>query len=210
MSMPPRPESSQPDFDDVRRKADAFARRAHADAFARFAQLRKPLDVNVPIVSAIIEREHDGEKEILVQTRWKPERDPLYSGTLEIPAGGILPYENVYEAVKREVLEETGLRVTGFSPDIRTKTYAPKDDDCFAFVPFCCQQQLKGGLPRVGFVFLCQVEDAEPIPQPDEVRDIRWIKVAELRQIFEETPEKIFTLQLGVLEYYLQHARSHP
>jgi len=37
--------------------------------------------------------------------------------------------------------EETGLRVTSFYPDIRTKTYAPKDDDCFAFVPFCCQQQ---------------------------------------------------------------------
>ena len=39
--------------------------------------------------------------------------------------------------------------MTSFYPDIRTKTYAPKDDDCFAFVPFCCQQQLKGGLPRV-------------------------------------------------------------
>ena len=51
-------------------------------------------------------------------------------------------YENVYDAVKREVLEETGLRVTSFYPDIRTKIYAPKDDDCFAFVPFCCQQQL--------------------------------------------------------------------
>ena len=61
------------------------------------------------MVSAIIEREHNGEKEILVQTRWKPERDPLYSGTLEIPAGGMHVYENVYDAVKREVLEETGL-----------------------------------------------------------------------------------------------------
>lgn len=148
--------------------------------------------------------------EILVQTRWKPDRDPLYSGTLEIPAGGMHVYENVYDAVKREVLEETGLRVTSFYPDVRTKTYAPKDDDCFAFIPFCCQQQLKGGLPRVGFVFLCQVEDAEPVPQHDEVRGIRWIKVVELRKIFEDTPEKIFTLHLGVMEYYLQHDRSRP
>jgi 8-oxo-dGTP diphosphatase len=208
--MPPSSEHSQSDFDEVRRKADEFARQAHADAFAQFEQLRTRHDVNVPIVSAIIEREHHGEREILVQTRWKPERDPQYSGTLEIPAGGIHPYENVYDAVKREVWEETGLRVTRFYPDIRTKIYAPKGDDCFAFVPFCCQQQLKGGLPRVGFVFLCQVEDAEPVPQHDEVRDIRWMNVSELRQIIEETPEKVFTLQLGVLEYYLQHARSHP
>jgi 8-oxo-dGTP pyrophosphatase MutT (NUDIX family) len=84
------------------------------------------LDVNVAIVSAIIEREHHGEKEILVQTRWKPERDPQYSGTLEIPAGGIHPYENVYDAVKREVLEETGLRVTGFSPDIPPRSMHPR------------------------------------------------------------------------------------
>jgi 8-oxo-dGTP pyrophosphatase MutT (NUDIX family) len=208
--MPQPPESSQPDFDEVRRKADAFARRAHADAFAQFERLRGHLDVNVPIVSAIIEREHDGEREILVQTRWKPEKDPLYSGTLEIPAGGMNAYENVYDAVKREVLEETGLRVTRFYPDIRTKTYAPKDDDCFAFVPFCCQQQLKGGLPRVGFVFLCQVEDAKPVPQHEEVRDIRWMKVSELRTLIAATPERIFTLQLGVLDYYVHHDKRWP
>jgi 8-oxo-dGTP pyrophosphatase MutT (NUDIX family) len=208
--MPQIPESSQPDFDEVRRKAEAFARQAYPDVFARFERLRSSLDVNVPIVSAIIEREHDGVKEILVQTRWKPERDPQYSGTLEIPASAMQVYENVYDAVKREVLEETGLRVTSFYPDIRTQIYAPKEDDCFAFVPFCCQQQLKGGLPRVGFVFLCQVEDAEPVPQHDEVRDIRWMTVAALRKIFEDTPEQIFTLQLGVLEYYLQQERSDP
>src|SRR5215510_6147255 len=147
--MPPPSEQSQPDFDEVRRKADEFARHAYPEVFAQFERLRSGLDVNLPIVSAIIEREHDGTKEILVPTRWKPERDPQYSGTLEIPAGGLHPYENVYDAVKREVLEETGLRVTNFYPDISTKTYATRDDDCFAFVPFCCQQQLQGELPRV-------------------------------------------------------------
>lgn len=208
--MPPTPGTNQPDFDEVRRKADEFARAAHADALARFEQLREQTDVNIPIVSAIIERDHDGEKEILVQTRWKPDRDPHYSGTLEIPAGGMHRYENVYDAVKREVLEETGLQVISFYPDIRTKTYAPHDDDCFAFVPFCCQQQLKGGLPRVGFVFLCQVENAEPVPQHEEVRDVRWMKTSELRKIIEETPERIFTLQLGVLDYYLNDERYQP
>src|SRR6516162_2893200 len=62
--MPPTSESSQPDFDEVRRKADEFARHAYADVFARFERLRSGLDVNLPIVSAIIEREHQGTKEI--------------------------------------------------------------------------------------------------------------------------------------------------
>jgi isopentenyldiphosphate isomerase len=75
---------------------------------------------------------------------------------------------------------------------------------------FAANSSSKAGVPRVGFVFLCQVEDADPIPQHDEVRDIRWMTVPELRQIVEETPERIFTLQLSMLEYYFQHASSHP
>ncbi|TSA24923.1 NUDIX domain-containing protein [bacterium] len=59
----------------------------------------------------MIERENNVDTEILVQTRCKPEIDPEYSGALEIPAGWIDRYENVYDAVKREVFEETGLNV---------------------------------------------------------------------------------------------------
>ncbi|MCI0554655.1 MAG: NUDIX hydrolase [Anaerolineae bacterium] len=100
---------------------------------------QKLLDMNIngAIVSVIVERERDGDVEVLLQTPWKPERDPVYSGTLEIPAGGIMAYENIYAAAKREVWEETGLRVTHFDPDIQIPTYSPRDDDCFAFLPFC-------------------------------------------------------------------------
>ncbi len=114
-----------------------------------------------------------GRSRSCFRPRWKPERDPHYSGTLEIPAGGTNRYENVYDTLKREVFEETGLRVTGIKSDTRTKTYSPRDDEAFAFVPFCC-----------------------------EVKDVRWMKRSELQRIFEERPERIFTLQLGVLEYY--------
>jgi 8-oxo-dGTP pyrophosphatase MutT (NUDIX family) len=160
----------------------------------------------VPIVSAIIEREHSGEIEVLMQTRWKPEKDKKYSGTLEIPAGTLGKHENVYNALKREVLEETGLNVIGFRPDIKTRTYNQKADNSFAFVPFCCQQQTNQ-LARVGFVFICTVEDKDPVPAPSETKDIHWLKTKELRAILEQTPEKIFTFQLGALDYYLNYNR---
>jgi len=162
------------------------------------------MNINGAVVSVIIERERGGATEVLLQTRWKPERDPVYSGTLEIPAGGIHAYENIYEAAKREVQEETGLRVTRFDPDIQTPTYSPRDDDCIAFIPFCCQQQLKGGIPRIGIVFICQVEDAEVKPNAKEVREAFWVKLEALREIVEGQPERIFTLQLPVLNYYLK------
>jgi ADP-ribose pyrophosphatase len=105
----------------------------------------------VPNVSAIIERRRGTLTEVLVQVRWKPARDPVYSGAFEIPAGGIGLYENVYDALKREVFEETGLRVTGFRPDVKTKMHSQNGDEVFAFVPFCCQQQLSSRA-RIGFV----------------------------------------------------------
>lgn len=162
----------------------------------------KPIP-NIPVVSAIIERTCEGKKEILLQTRWKPDRDPIYSGTFEIPAGWIEKYENVYDALKREVLEETGLKVVKIKPDTQTKIHTPRDDGAFAFVPFCGQQMLKGGLPWVGFVFLCEVEPGECKAQEGETRDNHWLSKDELRTLVTNTPEKFFTLQLGVLDYYL-------
>lgn len=162
------------------------------------------LKVNFAFVTAIIERQRDGETEILVQTRWKPDKDPVYSGTLEIQAGLLEQYENIFDAVRREVFEETGLKVTGFKPDARSRVFSANGDECFAFAPFCVSQQVKGEWPRVGVVLVCTVEDKEPVPQPEEVRDIRWMKKAELKKILDETPEKVFVLQAGVLDFYLR------
>ena len=164
---------------------------------------------NIPIISAIIEREHSGQTEVLIQTRWKPKKDPVYSGAFEIPAGWIETYENIYDALKREVLEETGLIVTKIKPDIQTKVHSPRDDGSFAFVPFCCQQMLKGGLPWIGFVFVCEVANGEVKAQDGETKDIQWINKNDLRTMVNTTPEKFFTLQLGALDYYLNY-QSRP
>ncbi|MEO6509187.1 MAG: NUDIX domain-containing protein [Patescibacteria group bacterium] len=158
-----------------------------------------------PVVAALIERVHNGEVEILIQTRWKPERDPKYSGTFEIPVGWLDEYENVYDGLKREVFEETGMKIIKITPDIKTKMHSPNDDKAFAFMPFCCFQQLKDGKPWIGFLFLCEVEDKEPIAQVSEVKDIRWIKKSELKELFQSNPEKIFTLELGALDYYFNY-----
>jgi SAM-dependent methyltransferase len=70
----------------------------------------QPFKLAIPYVGAIVERNHNGVKELLLQTRWKPHADPLYSGTFEFPAGVLdKPYESVYDTVAREIKEETGL-----------------------------------------------------------------------------------------------------
>ena len=164
-------------------------------------------DKSIPVVSAIIERENNGKKEILFQTRWKPKKDPKYSGTFEIPAGVIKKYENIVEALKREVEEETGLKVE--IKNLKTsKIYSPQgDDESFAFIPFCGQQQTKEGKPWVGFVFICEVISGEIKPQKDEVKDIQWISVEKVKEILK-TPKQLFALQIGALELYLKNLKD--
>lgn len=157
---------------------------------------------SISAVTIIIERIVDGEIEILIQTRWKPDKDPVYSGCIEIPGGGIEVFENIYDTIKREVYEETGLNVVEIKPDIKSQLYTPKNDAAFAFMPFCCEQQLKNGKPWIGFVFICQVENKTPIDQKSENKNVRWINKNEFQEIFTNSPEKIFTFQLGALEFY--------
>ena len=166
----------------------------------------------IPFVGGIIERVSDGEVEILMQTRWKPSHDPLYSGTLEFPAGVLdKPYELVYETLKREIKEECGLTLKRIKNDSQTKKYKPKgSDESFGFRPFCCVQQLKNGKPWIGFIFLCEVENSEPKAQASEVKDVQWMKASEVKRIFENAPEKLFTVEIAAWEYYFKEFAAKP
>jgi 8-oxo-dGTP pyrophosphatase MutT (NUDIX family) len=157
-----------------------------------------------PTIVAIIRKNIDGIPHILMQTRWKPKEDPVYSGTLELPAGHIYSYEDVHETVKREVFEETGLHASIIEPNTRTQNFTPRDDAAFGFKPFCAQQQLKNGLPWIGFTFLCEVEDGEFVAQESETKDQKWIPEDEIKTMIQNTPEKIFTFHLPPLTFYFQ------
>lgn len=159
------------------------------------------------IVSAILIRRFGKENKIFLQTRWKPKTSPRYSGMIEIPAGVINDYENVYEALKREVKEECGLEITRILDDYQSPISNPrKHDKAFVFRPFICQQALATdkGLPWIGFVFLCEVTGEVKI-NPHEAKDPRWITVKDLKKLISAEANKIFPLQLPVLEYFISY-----
>ena len=158
----------------------------------------------VPFVAGIIERQHQGKTQLLVQTRNHPDLISIYYGTLEFAAGTLdIEYENVYEALAREIKEETGMTLKRVIDDSQTKVHSPQGtDSVFGFRPFCCTQQLREGRPWVGFIFRCEVEDGEPIPQEGETTNVHWEDADVIKKIFMETPEKLFTLEVPAYEYY--------
>jgi len=160
------------------------------------------------IISAILQKKNkDGKILIYLQERWKPKISPTYSGMIEIPAGGIDGYENVYNALKREVKEECGLDIIKVISDFQSAVYEfNKKDKSFVFKPFICQQVLStnGGLPWIGFVFVCEVSGIVKVNE-NEARNPRWINLKELKELIYDHPEKIFPLQLPVLKYYLEN-----
>ncbi len=164
-----------------------------------------------PVVSAILQKKDKDGLKIFIQTRWKLHIDSPYSGMLEIPAGGIDAYENVYDALKREVKEECGLDVVKIVNDFQSDIEEPIiGDKAFVFQPFLCQQVLstRNGLPWMGFVFLCEVE-GEIKMQENEAKDPIWVSLKELEEILSTKPDEIFPLQLPVLKYYLKSAKKN-
>ncbi|MEI6327384.1 MAG: NUDIX hydrolase [Candidatus Roizmanbacteria bacterium] len=161
---------------------------------------------NHVIISAILEKDIDGVRHIFIQTRWKPLISPTFSGLLEIPAGVVEPYEDVFDALYREVKEETGLNITSVIDAHRGHVVENRPGNkTHVFTPFVCQQTLTtdGGLPWIGFVFRCIVS-GEIHMQKEEAQDPQWMNVSDLKKILDESPERIFPLQYPVLKHYVE------
>ena len=160
----------------------------------------------IPFAGAIVERGDGEDKEVLLQTRWQPSGDPVYSGTLEFPVGKLdVPFEHIFDTVAREIREETGLTLKQILGEDKTPIFeTDKQDGAFGFRPFCCLQQLKSGKPWVGFIFICTVEPGEPQAQLSESKDVQWLKASEVAHTIKTSPEQFFTLELPAWEYYFR------
>ncbi len=155
-----------------------------------------------PCVGAIIERIIDGEKHILLQTRWKADGGDT-NGKIELPAGKIREYENVFDALRREVYEETGLTVRVIEGESSAITNTLNGVTTISFQPFCITQNLSGAYSIILNTFICEA-DGDPCDCTEETQNICWKKLSDIRRIVQETPDQIFFMHLNALKKYLQ------
>lgn len=155
----------------------------------------------IPAVGAIIVKKIENKDFILVQTREKNTTDGT-NGLLEIPAGKIREYENIFEALRREVWEETGLQVTKIQGENESNYLDVSGNITIMFSPYCVTQNLSGAYSIILSTFICEAE-GELLERTDETKDIRWMPKDELKKIVENSPESIFLMHINALKKYL-------
>ena len=98
-----------------------------------------------PAVGAIIEKVIDGVSHILIQERSKVD-DDVENGLIEIPAGKVREYENIFDGLRREVWEETGLELTEIQGEKETVTCECNGYTVISFNSFYSSQNLRGDI----------------------------------------------------------------
>ena len=155
----------------------------------------------IPAVGAIIVKKTENEELILVQNRKKNNGDGM-DGLLEIPAGKIREYENIFDALQREVWEETGLHITTIQGEEDSIFLDVDGNKTIIFSPYCVTQNLSGAYSIILSTFICEAE-GELLEKTNETENIRWMNKDELKEIVDNSPESIFLMHVNALRKYL-------
>ena len=148
----------------------------------------------IPSAGAIIERNIEGTKYILMQKR-KKKNEKIEFGLWEIPAGKIREYENIYEALRREVKEETNLDIIDIIDEVKCELKTSLGYTITNIHPFNIVQNMSGGYSILVLVFLCKAE-GKLISNPKENEMLQWRDVREVERELEKYTERFYPMHL--------------
>lgn len=154
----------------------------------------------IPGVGGIVEKTINGTLHVLLQERYKAEV-PEENGLFEIPSGKIRAFENIFEALSREIKEETGLDVVRISGENLTCFYKANGYDTVYFTPFSCTQNLNGSYPILVMVFICKAE-GELTKSSEECKNHRWVSVSELDRMLKTDTKAFYPMHVTTLKKY--------
>lgn len=155
----------------------------------------------IPAVGAIIVKRVEDDEFILVQNRRKNNGDGM-DGLLELPSGKIREYENIFDALRREVWEETGLHLTTIRGEEECILLDVNGNKTIMFSPYYITQNISGAYSIILNTFLCEAE-GNVLERTNETENIRWMKRDELKELVYNSPESIFFMHINVLKKYL-------
>lgn len=158
-----------------------------------------------PGVAAIIEKTEKGKRYLLVQERQK-ENGGIENGMTEIPAGKIREYESVFDTLRREIREETGLTITSIQEEDQVTSSNMNGYETISWSPFMATQNLSGGYSIILHTFLCRAEGTIQI-KTDETANVRWEPAEAVEAMLAENPEQFYPMHLNALKKYFSIKR---
>lgn len=158
-----------------------------------------------PAAGAIIEKTVNDRKYILIQDRNKG-NETVETGMIEIPAGKVREYENIFDALRREVSEETGLKVVEIEGEEEKIVSFDTGYETISYMPFCSTQNLSGGYSIILQTFICHAE-GELLKKTNETSNIRWALLSDLEAMLIAKPEKFYPMHINAIRKYI--ANNH-
>lgn len=136
-------------------------------------------------VRGLLVRRCEGEIQLIVQLRKRAGEPEVY----ELPGGRINEYEKITDCLKREVMEETGLKVVAIQKGENyiavTDNESKSEFSVECIKPFAAYQTLKGPIDSFGIYFICEAEGTL-LHEGDATEDIHWASIEEIHKIIDE------------------------
>ena len=155
-----------------------------------------------PAAAGIIEKIQDGKRMILLQDREKAGAESE-AGLCEIPAGKIREFENIYDCLRREIREETGLIVTEIEGEEDACWFESHGYRVLQYTPFASTQNVSEAYPIMVQTFICKAE-GELAKMTNETTNLRWVEISELKKRLEEEVEGLYPMHVITLKKYLE------
>ena len=150
---------------------------------------------------AIIERDTPAGTEIVIQTRNKPQE----GGTsIELPGGRVEEFESLIQAVKREVLEETGPTLTHIDGVVNRVKAQTTDTQVECMQPFAVYQTTQGLVNSMGVYFRCQAEGSL-LAVGDDTLHPQWVPIELIAQWMARDAERFGWIDRAGLLFYLKY-----
>ncbi|MBC8062753.1 MAG: NUDIX domain-containing protein [Clostridiaceae bacterium] len=159
-----------------------------------------------PGVGGIIIKSEKGIDYILLQERCK-ENGGAENGLIEIPAGKIREFENIFNCLRREVWEETGLNVTEIIGEDESVTIMSNGYKVINYMPFACSQNIEGTYPIMVQTFICTVQ-GKLLDKTNETKNIRWVSIDELIELLDNKEDDFYPMHVATLKKYLNERQK--
>lgn len=156
----------------------------------------------IPGAGGIIEKNENGIDYILIQERFK-ENLKAENGLIEIPAGKTREFENIYECLKREIKEETGLEVYEIDGEKDAVIYESNGYKVLNYIPFTSTQNMEGYYPIMVQTFICKAK-GEILSATNETRNLRWVSVSELKELLDKNEKGFYPMHVIALKRYIK------